>query len=135
LASGRPRGVVLPGGGGVRLAGGSRLGTERAHLLADTTIVNFDGIDDRGVTIALLHRAGATVDRVARTLAASRARWLPVLVDGLALGATARECVTIMRGDWSTARVVHTLRDTAARLTLDGARRVAEGGAAAVFPG
>src|SRR5207302_11343387 len=76
-----------------------------------------------------------TVDRVARTLAASRARWLPVLVDGLALAATARECVTIMRGNWSTARVVHTLRDTAARLTLDGARRVAGGVAAALFPG
>src|SRR5207248_467811 len=87
------------------------------------------------VGAALLDRAGATVDRVARTLAARRARWLPVLVDGLALAATARECVTIMRGNWSTARVVHTLRDTAARLTLDGARRVAGGVAAALFPG
>src|SRR5439155_1569374 len=33
------------------------------------------------------------------------------------------------------ATVVHTLRDTAARLTLDGARRVAGGVAAALFPG
>ena len=130
-----PVGLILPDAEEYGLLGARALVRERAHLLADTTIVNFDGIDDRGLTIALLHRAGATVDRVARTLAARRARWLPVLVDGLALAATARECVTIMRGNWSTARVVHTLRDTAARLTLDGARRVAGGVAAALFPG
>ena len=130
-----PVGLILPDAEEYGLLGARALVRERAHLLADTTIVNFDGIDDRGPTIALLHRAGATVDRVARTLAARRARWLPVLVDGLALAATARECVTIMRGNWSTARVVHTLRDTAARLTLDGARRVAGGVAAALFPG
>jgi len=33
--------------------------------------------------------------------------------------------VTIMRGDWGTARVVHTPRDTADRLTLEGSRDVA----------
>ena len=79
--------------------------------------------------------AKAIAEQVARALEARRARWLPVVVDGLALAPTARECVTIMRGNWSTARVVHTLRDTAARLTLDGARRVAGGVAAALFPG
>lgn len=129
-----PVGLILPDAEEYGLLGARALVRERAHLLADTTIVNFDGIDDRGMTIALLHRAGATVDRVARTLEAKRARWLPVLVDGLALAATARECVTIMRGNWSTARVVHTPRDTAARLTLDGARGVAGAVAAALLP-
>ena len=128
-------GVIFPDAEEFGLLGARALVRERANLLAETTIVNFDGIDDRGTTIALMHRSGATVDRVARALEARRARWLPVVVDGLALAAVARECVTIMRGDWGTARVVHTLRDTAARLTLDGARRVAGAVAAALFPG
>jgi len=127
-----PVGVIFPDAEEYGLLGARALVRERANLLADTTIVNFDGIDDRGTTIALMHRGGATVDRVARALEARRARWLPVVVDGLALAPTARECVTIMRGDWRTARVVHTPRDIAARLTLDGARRVAGAVAAAL---
>jgi hypothetical protein len=130
-----PVGVILPDAEEYGLLGARALARERANLLAGTTVVNFDGIDDRGRTIALVHRAGATVDRVARALDARRARWLPVVVDGLVLAGAARECVTVMRGDWSTARVVHTPRDTAERLTLDGARRVAAGVAASLFPG
>ena len=130
-----PIGVILPDAEEYGLLGARALVGERANLLADTIVVNFDGIDDRGTTIALIHRDGATVDRVARALEARRARWLPVVVDGLVLGATARECVTIMRGDWSTARVVHTPRDIAARLTLEGARHVAKAVAGALFPG
>jgi len=130
-----PVGVLLPDAEEYGLLGARALVGERANLLADTIVVNFDGIDDRGTTIALIHRDGATVDRVARALEARRARWLPVVVDGLVLGATARECVTIMRGDWSTARVVHTPRDIAARLTLEGARHVAKAVAGALFPG
>jgi Zn-dependent M28 family amino/carboxypeptidase len=130
-----PIGVILPDAEEYGLLGARALVGERANLLADTIVVNFDGIDDRGTTIALIHRDGATVQRVARGLGARRARWLPVVVDGLVLGATARECVTIMRGDWSTARVVHTMRDASARLTLAGARHVAQAVAAALFPG
>ena len=130
-----PIGVILPDAEEYGLLGARALVGERANLLADTIVVNFDGIDDRGTTIALIHRDGATVQRVARGLGARRARWLPVVVDGLVLGATARECVTIMRGDWSTARVVHTPRDVAARLTLEGARRVAQAVASALSPG
>ena len=130
-----PIGVILPDAEEYGLLGARALVGERANLLTDTIVVNFDGIDDPGTTIALIHRDGATVQRVARALGARRARWLPVVVDGLVLGAMARECVTIMRGDWSTARVVHTPRDTAARLTLDGVREVAEGVASALSPG
>jgi len=130
-----PIGVILPDAEEYGLLGARALVGERANLLADTIVVNFDGIDDPGTTIALIHRDGATVQRVARALGARRARWLPVVVDGLVLGAMARECVTIMRGDWSTARVVHTPRDTAARLTLDGVREVDEGVASALSPG
>src|SRR5207253_2487893 len=82
--------------------------------------VNFDGVDDRGSTIAFIHRPGPAVERVAAALGARRARWLPVLVDGLALSGAAREGVTIMRGDWRTATIVHTPRDSAERLTLEG---------------
>ena len=130
-----PIGVILPDAEEYGLLGARALVRERANLLADTIVVNFDGIDDPGTTIALIHRDGATVQRVARALGARRARWLPVVVDGLVLATTARECVTIMRGDWSTARVVHTMRDAPARLTLAGARQVAQAVAAALFPG
>jgi Peptidase family M28 len=127
-------GVLLPDAEEYGLLGARALVRDRAQLLDDTCLVNFDGVDDRGFTIALIHHAGPTVERVAAALGARRARWLPVLVDGLVLSATAREAVTIMRGDWGTARVVHTPRDSAERLTLEGVRRVAAGVAAALFP-
>lgn len=128
-------GVLLPDAEEYGMLGARALVRERANLFGDTCIVNFDGIDDRGFTIALVHRAGPTVERVAAGLGARRARWLPVLVDGLVLAGAAREAVTIMRGDWGTATIVHTPRDTAERLTLEGARSVAAGVAAALFPG
>jgi len=53
-----------------------------------------------------------------------------VVVDGLALADAGAECVTIMKGNWGTTRVVHTTRDTPDRLTLDGVRAVAEATAA-----
>jgi Zn-dependent M28 family amino/carboxypeptidase len=114
------------------LRGARALLRERANLLRDTTVVNFDGIDDRGRPIALVHRPGPAVERIAGALHARRWRWLPVVVDGLALHRGARECVTIMRGDWGTARVVHTPRDTVDRLTLEGVREVASAVASAL---
>lgn len=128
-------GVLLPDAEEYGLLGARALGRERANLLGDTCIVNFDGIDDRGGTIAFVHRAGPTIERVATALGARRARWLPVLVDGLVLSRGAREGVTIMRGDWGTARIVHTPRDSAERLTLEGVREVARGVASALSPG
>jgi len=130
-------GVLFPDAEEYGLLGARALVRERANLLGDTCLVNFDGVDDRGSTIALVHRAGPTTVRVAAALGARRARWLPVLVDGLVLTAAAREGVTIMRGDWGTARIVHTLRDSAERLTLEGVGQVAEGvarGLGASFP-
>jgi len=127
--------VLFPDAEEYGLLGARALARERANLLGDTCLVNFDGVDDRGSTIALVHRAGPTTVRVAAALSARRARWLPVLVDGLVLSAAAREGMTIMRGDWRTARIVHTPRDSAERLTLEGVRRVAAGVAAALFPG
>jgi hypothetical protein len=97
-------------------------------------VVNLDGIDDRGSTIALVHRGGPVVDRVAGALGARRARWLPVVVDGAVLGRVAREAVTIMRGDWGTARIVHTPGDAPERLTLVGARAVAQALARSLTP-
>lgn len=113
-------GVIFPDAEEYGLVGSRALVRERAHLLADTSIVNFDGIDDRGPTIALVHRPGAATERLVAGLGARRARWLPVLVDGLVLGRAARESVTVMRGDWRTACTVHSRRDTATRLTLAG---------------
>jgi hypothetical protein len=120
-------GVLLPDAEEYGLLGARALVRERANLLDDTCIVNFDGVDDRGATIAFVHRAGPTIDRVAAALGARRARWLPVLVDGLVLSGAAREGVTVLRGDWSTAKIIHTPRDSPGRLTLDGVRGVAAG--------
>jgi len=128
-------GVLFPDAEEYGLLGARALVRERANLLRDTCIVNFDGVDDRGVTIAFIHRAGPTIERVTAALGARRARWLPVLVDGLVLTGAAREGVTIMRGDWGTATIVHTPRDSTQRLTLEGVREVARGVASALFPG
>ena len=125
-------GVVFADAEEYGLVGARAVVRERANLFLDTAVVNFDGIDDRGGAVALVHRPGSTVDAVARAVDARRRRWLPVLVDGIAFGTVARECVTIMRGDWTTARIVHTPRDTVERLTLEGVRQVAEGVARAL---
>ena len=114
------------------LLGARALVAERAALLEGAAIVNLDGLDDRGRAIAFVHRRGPVGLAVAAELRARRAGWLPVVVDGIALGRAARECVTIMKGDWGTARVVHTPRDTAERLTLEGVRQVAAGVARAL---
>jgi len=120
-----PVGVIFPDAEEWGLLGAKALVRERANLLEGTAVVNFDGIDDRERTIALVHRAGPIVDAVVRSLGTRPARRLPVLEDGLALARAARECVTIVRGDWRTATVVHTPRDTVARMTLAGSRAVA----------
>jgi hypothetical protein len=127
-------GVVFPDAEELGLLGARALVEERSGLLAGAAVVNLDGLDDRGRTIALVHRAGPLTQALGEQLVAPRAPWLPVLVDGIELAAAARECVTIMKGGWATARIVHTPRDTADRLTLAGAREVAEGVARALAP-
>jgi hypothetical protein len=115
------------------LVGARALVTDRASILEGAAVINFDSLDDRGGSIALLHRPGPVGRAVAAELGAFKARWLPVIVDGIALArGPVRECVTIMKGDWGTARVVHTPRDTADRLTLEGVRNVAAGVARAL---
>jgi hypothetical protein len=106
------------------LVGARALVRERANLLRGTAVINFDGIDDRGPAIAFVHRRGPVVGRVAAALRSREWRRLPIVVDGLALAAAA-ECVTILKGDWTTMRVVHTPRDTPDRLTLAGVQEVA----------
>jgi len=118
-------GVLLPDAEEYGLLGARALARERANLFEGTAVLNFDGIDDGGPTRCITHRAGPIVDAVRAALGARRRCFLPVVVDGSALAPVARECATIMRGDWRTAAVVHTPRDTAARLTLDGVGSVA----------
>ncbi len=122
-----PVGVLFPDAEEYGLLGASALVRERANLFAGTAVLNLDGIDDRGPTRCVAHRGGPLVDAVASALAARRPRFLPVVVDGWAFARAARECATVMRGDWRTASVVHTPRDTAQRLTLAGAEQVAAG--------
>jgi hypothetical protein len=50
----------------------------------------------------------------------------------MALAPATRECVTIMKGNWATMRVVHTDLDTAGRLTLSGVAEVSRAIAAAL---
>jgi hypothetical protein len=64
-------------------------------------------------------------DAIAGALGARRARWLPVLVDGVPLGRVSREAVTLLKGDFGTMGVVHTPRDAPGRLTLKGVEAVA----------
>ena len=137
LPIGAPVGVLFPDAEEYGLIGARALVEDRANLFAGTAVLNFDGIDDRGSTICFVHRPGPAVAAVATALGARRRRFLPVVVDGLAFGRVARECATIMRGDWRTACVVHTPLDAAERLTLEGSSAVAGGVArmlARLFP-
>jgi hypothetical protein len=127
-----PVGVLFPDAEEYGLLGASALVRERANLFAGTAVLNLDGIDDLGPTRCVAHRGGPLVDAVAAALAARRFRFLPVVVDGWAFARAARECATVMRGDWRTASVVHTPRDTASRLTLSGVEQVASGVARAL---
>ena len=115
------------------LVGARALVADRASLLEGAAVINFDSLDDRGGVIAFLHRPGPVGRAVAAELGACKARWLPVIVDGMALAkAPVRECVSIMKGNWGTARVVHTPRDRLERLTLEGVRQVVAGVARAL---
>jgi hypothetical protein len=118
------------------LVGASALARDRANLLKDTAVINFDGLDDGGAVVAFAHRPGSVVGAVAARLGVRPHERLPVLVDGIPLARVARECMTIMKGGWGTMRVVHTPRDTPERLTLTGLREVSRAVAASlVHPG
>ena len=120
-------GVVFPDAEEYGLVGARALAAEHGNLFAEATLINLDGLDDVGRPTAFLHRAGPTVKAVAEALKARQWRWLPVFVDGIALKRVSRECVSILKGNWRTMRVIHRPADTAARLRLDGAALVAAG--------
>jgi Peptidase family M28 len=129
-----PVGAILLDAEELGLVGARALVRDRANLLADTVVINFDGIDDRGGVIAFAHRLGLLTRGVSAALGATPRGRLPVVVDGLVLATATRECLTIMRGNWVTAHIVHTPRDTANRLTLTGVEEVARAVAAALAP-
>jgi len=120
-------GVIFPDAEEYGLVGARALLAGRADLLADAAVINLDGLDDVGGTSAFIHGAGSVGVAVANALGARAWRWLPVIVDGIALARGCRECVSILRGNWRTLLVVHRPTDTTARVRLDGAAVVAAG--------
>jgi len=134
LPDARHVGVIFPDGEEFGLLGAKALAGERAELFAGAAVVNLDGLDDVGAPVAFLHRPGKVGAAVARSLDAIRARWLPVVVDGIVLARVAGECVTIMKGNWRTMWVVHRPQDTVTRVRLDGAAGVAAGLARVLRP-
>jgi len=132
LASDAGVGAILLDAEELGLVGASALARDRANLLRDTAVINFDGLDDRGAVVAFVHRPGPVVGAVAARLGARPRGRLPVLVDGIPLARVARECMTIMKGGWGTMRVVHTPRDTPERMTLAGLREVSHAVAASL---
>ena len=122
-----PVGIIFPDAEEYGLVGSRALRVERAELFTDAVVINLDGIDDVGRPVAFMHRAGPMSTAAADALEARRARWLPVVVDGIALAHVARECVTIMKGNAQTMTIVHTPHDTVRRVRLDGAALVAAG--------
>lgn len=109
------------------MLGAQALVRERPQLLRDAAVVNFDGIDDTGPTIMVTHHPGPLGAALQTKLRARSAPGWPLFVDGALLAPAARESVTIMRGGLRTMRVVHTIRDTVARLTLEGVDTIATG--------
>lgn len=120
-------GIVFSDAEEYGLVGARALARERADLFAEAAVINLDSLDDGGRPTAFLHRAGRTGSAVAAALKARPWRWLPVIVDGIALARVSRECVTILKGNWRTMRVVHRPSDTIDRVRLDGAALVAAG--------
>ncbi len=120
-------GVIFPDAEEYGLVGARALAVERGDLFAQSSVINLDSLDDSGRATAFVHRPGRLGVALAQAVNARSWRWLPVIVDGMALGRVARECVTIMKGNWRTMRVVHRPQDSTARLRLDGAAHVAAG--------
>ncbi len=120
-------GVIFPDAEEFGLVGSRALAAERGDLFTGAAVINLDGLDDIGRPIAWLHRPGKTGAAVAAALGARRWRWLPVIVDGIALARVAAECVTILKGNSNTMRIVHRPADAADRVRLDGAATVAAG--------
>ena len=127
MPTGAAIGVIVPDAEEWGLVGATALTRDHPELFRGSSIINFDGIDDRGWCTVFEHRAGSLGRGVARSLGVLPRRWLPVVVDGVAF-ARARDlqaCVTVMRGDVGTMRIVHTRHDVTHRLTLAGVERVA----------
>lgn len=123
-------GVVFPDAEELGLVGARALAADRADLFAGAALINLDGLDDVGRPIAFLHRPGRIGEAIASALGARRWRWLPVVVDGIALarvGGGGAECVTILKGNLQTMRIVHRPGDTPDRVRLDGAASIAAG--------
>jgi hypothetical protein len=127
LGSAAAVGVIFPDAEEFGLVGARALAAERAELLDGAAVINLDGLDDVGRPTAFLHRPGRIGRAVAEALAARRWRWLPVVVDGIALARVSGECVSIMKGNARTMRIIHRPEDTAVRVRLDGAAIVAAG--------
>ncbi len=123
-------GVLLPDAEEWGLLGARAAARERPDLFGGRPVINLDGLDDRGAPILFVHRPGALVERLRSQLRARVARRLPVFVDGMALAPVAGECLTIMKGNWASARIVHTPRDVPGSLKLTGVKDVAAGVAA-----
>ena len=120
-------GVIFPDAEEYGLVGSRALAADRTELFRDAAVINLDGIDDSGRPTVLLHRPGAIGSALVEALKARKWRWLPVIVDGIALSSVSRECATILKGNMKTMRIVHTPSDTADRVRLDGAASVAAG--------
>ena len=120
-------GVIFPDAEELGLIGARALAADRAALFADSAVINLDGLDDVGRPTAFLHRPGPIGSAIAEALAARQWRWLPVVVDGIALARVAGECISILKGNGRTMRIIHRPDDTAARVRLDGAAIVAAG--------
>ncbi|OLD85995.1 MAG: hypothetical protein DMD38_03915 [Gemmatimonadetes bacterium] len=127
VSSGARVGVIFPDAEEFGLVGARSLAADRSSLFADAALINLDSLDDTGRSTAFVHRRGRIGAAVAAALKARQWRWLPVIVDGIALSAVCRECVTILKGNWRTMRIIHRPADSIARVRLDGAASVAAG--------
>ena len=134
LSPGTAVGVIFPDAEEFGLVGARALAADRADLFADAAVINLDGLDDLGTPVVLSHRPGPIGVAVATALKARRWRWLPVVVDGIALARVSRDCITILKGNWRTMLAVHRPGDNADRVRLDGAASVAAGLARVLRP-
>jgi hypothetical protein len=126
LAAGRvpphvPLGVVLTSAEELGLAG-ARAFFRALPPPSEGVVLNCDGIDDSGY-LTIMHSGVARPERVIRVFGdAARPAPLPpgVLVDAVACSEEGWEAVTLSRGTARTWARIHSVRDTADRLTGAG---------------
>jgi hypothetical protein len=130
--SGTGTGILISGAEEFGMVGARIFARLEADRLRETTVVNFDTLDQEGTLYLVSHdRIGASAAHELRQRLSGlglplQVRRLPlgILVDSLPLARAGARAITVGRLTWRTLRRIHTPRDTPHDLSLETAVQV-----------